>query len=192
VAEADNLTRRLLTERGYVRVRSFMTMRRDLAPDEDPGTSPDGITIRRYAEADEETLHRVHEESFSDHWGFRPTSLESFNEAMHAEDWDPSLVFLADAGDRTVGHAVSFLFEPFGFVAMLGVVHEWRGRGIAKALLRRSFAELASRGKREVQLGVDARNPHGAVALYEGLGMTVHRRDDAFDLDTEEAAALTR
>jgi ribosomal protein S18 acetylase RimI-like enzyme len=41
----------------------------------------------------------------------------------------------------------------------------------------------------EVRLEVDAQNPHGAVALYEGVGMTALRRYDIFDLGTTEAGA---
>jgi ribosomal protein S18 acetylase RimI-like enzyme len=52
------------------------------------------------------------------------------------------------------------------------------------------LAELADRGKREARLGVDAENPHGAVGLYEGVGMSVCRRYDSFDLDTAEAAEV--
>jgi ribosomal protein S18 acetylase RimI-like enzyme len=43
---------------------------------------------------------------------------------------------------------------------------------------------------REARLGVDSQNVHGAVALYEGVGMTVHRRYDIFDIGTREAAEL--
>ena len=69
---------------------------------------------------------------------------------------------------------------------MLGVLEEWRGRGIGKALLRRAFAELAGRGQREVRLGVDTQNATGAVALYGGVGMSVYRRYDIFDKGTPE------
>ena len=81
--------------------------------------------------------------------------------------------------------------EMCGYVDSLGVLKEWRGRGIGKALLRRSFAELAGRGSPEVRLGVDTQNVHGAVALYEGVGMSVYRRYDVFHNGTSEAAALT-
>lgn len=181
----------LLRSRGYVHVRSAFTMRRSLEADEPPGTPPAGVTIRRYEDLDERVLFEVHEASFAEHWGFRPTSLERFNEELQGADWDPSLVFLADAGGATVGYVVAFLFEACGYVAILGVLKEWRGRGIAKALLRRSFAELASRGMREVRLNVDSQNVHGAVALYEGAGMSVYRRYDIFDLGTTEAAEQT-
>jgi ribosomal protein S18 acetylase RimI-like enzyme len=52
-------------------------------------------------------------------------------------------------------------------------------------------AELAGRGSREVRLGVDTQNVHGAVALYERVGMSVYRRYDRFDIGTSEAGEQT-
>ena len=190
-ADRDASAQDLLRSRGYVHVRSAFTMRKDLEADEDPGAPPTGVTIRRYEDADERVLYEVDQASFAEHWGFRPTSFESFNEELHGEDWDPSLVFLAQASGTTVGFVVSFLFEMCGYVGGLGVMKEWRRRGIGTALLRRSFSELAGRGSREVRLGVDTKNVHGAVALYESVGMNVYRRYDVFDIGTSEAAELT-
>jgi hypothetical protein len=34
-------------------------------------------------------------------------------------------------------------------------------------------------------------NVHGAVAVYEGVGMSAYRRYDAFDIGTSEAAEQT-
>lgn len=186
VVDRDGAGHDLLRARGYRQVRSSFTMTKRLEPDEDPGAVPAGVTIRPYGDADERALFEVHEASFADHWGFSPTTFEIFTEELHGEDWDPSLVFLAASGGELVGHAASFAFEDEGYVGILGVPPAWRGRGIAKALLRRSFAELASRGKAKARLEVDAKNPHGAVALYEGVGMKVHRTYDIFDLGTAE------
>jgi len=186
--DVDGARHDLLRSRGYVHVRSSFTMSKSLEADEDVGTVPPGVEIRPYEDADERVLHEVNEASFAEHWGFRPTSLESFNEELHGDDWDPSLVFLADVNGETVGHAIAFQFRTCGHVGSLGVLKEWRGRGIATALLRRTFAELARRGMREVRLGVDAQTPHGAVALYERVGMSIYRRYDTFDLRTSEAA----
>jgi len=191
-SDRDASARELLRSRGYVHVRSVFTMRKDLEADEDPGTGPAGVRIRRYEDADERVLFEVDQASFAEHWGFRPVTFQSFNEELHGEHWDPSLVFLAEAGEETVGYVVPFLFETCGYVGSLGVLKEWRGRGIGKALLRRSFAELAGRGMREARLSVDTQNIHGAVALYEGVGMSVYRRYDIFDIGTSEAAALAR
>jgi hypothetical protein len=38
---------------------------------------------------------------------------------------------------------------------------------------------------------VDTQNVHGAVAVYEGVGMSVYRRYDVFDVGTSEAAERT-
>ena len=107
-----------------------------------------------------------------------------------AEAWDPSLVHLAEVDGEVVGDVVALSFAGDAYVAVLGVVARWRGRGIAKALLRHSFAELAERGHDEVRLGVDAQNPTGAVALYERVGMTPYRSYETFDLGTPEADSV--
>lgn len=190
VPEGDMAGHVLLRSRGYHQVRSAFTMSKTLGDEGDVRPAPDGVTIRRYVDADERALFEVHEASFGDHWGFRPSTFEAFNEDLRAGGLDPSLVFLAEANGRVVGHIVSFLDENEGFVAMLGVIQPWRGRGIAKALLRRAFAEFSIRDRTQVKLGVDAQNPNGAVAFYEGVGMTVERRYDIFELGTFESAAM--
>jgi mycothiol synthase len=190
VPESDMTGHALLRSRGYHLVRSAFYMSKTLGDEGDIRPAPDGVTIRRYVDADERALFEVHEASFADNWGFRPSSIEAFNEELRADNWDPSLVFLAEADGAVVGHVVSVLDENEGFVAMLGVIEPWRGRGIAKALLRRTFAEFSTRDRTQVKLGVDAQNPTGAVAVYEDVGMTVERRVDIFELGTYESAAL--
>ena len=187
VPDRDEPAKDFLRSRGYVEVRSMYTMRKSLSVAEPAGGSPEGVTIRRYGDADERMLFELNQAAFAEHWGMEPTTLESFNEDLHAEDWDPSLVFLADSDEASVGYVIPFIFETCGWVGMLGVLKEWRGRGIGKALLRRAFAELASRGMSEVRLGVDTQNTDGAVALYEGVGMSVYRRYEMFDRGTPEA-----
>jgi Acetyltransferases len=189
VPEGDMAGHVLLRSRGYHEVRSAFYMSKTLGDEGDVRPAPDGVMIRRYVDADERALFEVHEVSFADHWGFRPSTFEAFIEELRADSWDPSLVFLAEADGCVVGHLVSVLDEDAGFVAMLGVIQPWRGRGIAKALLRRAFAEFSTRDRTQVKLGVDAQNPNGAVALYEGVGMTVERRLDIFELGTPESAA---
>jgi ribosomal protein S18 acetylase RimI-like enzyme len=189
VVDRDDALQDLLRSRGFVHVRSSFTMWKVLAAGDSTGSMPDGVVIRPYADADERMLYELHRAAFAEHWGFHPISLETWNGLLHGDGWDPSLVFLADAEGETVGYLVGFLEETTGFVGMLGVLKEHRGRGIAKALLRRAFVEFARRGRKDVRLGVDSENATGAVRLYEGVGMTVHRRYDVFDLGTPEAEA---
>ena len=88
-ADRDASAQQLFRSRGYVHVRSAFTMRKDLEADEDPGASPAGVRIRRYEDADERVLYEVDQASFAENWGFRPKSLESFNEELHGEYWIP-------------------------------------------------------------------------------------------------------
>ena len=67
-------------------------------------------------------------------------------------------------------------------IGSLGVLREFRGRGLAKLLLQRAFAGYAERGLRGVQLGVDSTSPTGANHLYESVGMRPHRVIDAWAL----------
>jgi mycothiol synthase len=57
------------------------------------------------------------------------------------------------------------------YVASLGVRRNWRGRGVAKALLLHTFGRAYEAGFRRITVGVDASNPTGATALYRSVGM---------------------
>ena len=68
-----------------------------------------------------------------------------------------------------------------GWVDELGVLAPCRGRGIARALLLRSFVTFARRGCLQVLLNVDAENPTGATKLYERVGMRVVNQWDLWE-----------
>jgi mycothiol synthase len=181
----DTAARALLEAIGFSHVRNSYTMGRTL-PAGEPPSLPEGIGIRGFRTGrDERTLYENHEATFADHWGFVPQPYESFaGEWFESDDWVPELTYLAIAGEEVVGHAAALEFATGGYIASLGVLRAWRGRGIAQALLHRAFADLAARGQPEVTLSVDASSPTGAVALYEKVGMTVRHRYVTYDLGT--------
>jgi mycothiol synthase len=181
----DAASRALFRANGFSHVRNFYTMARALPAGSTPDP-PEGIAIRTFETGrDERTLYEVHEASFEDHWDFVPQPYESFaGEWYEAHDWAPELTYLAMAGEEVVGHTSAIEFATGGYIASIGVVRGWRGRGIAQAMLHRAFADLAARGQPEVTLGVDATNPTGAVALYEKVGMAVRHEFLTYDLGT--------
>ncbi len=60
------------------------------------------------------------------------------------------------------------------------MLREFRGRGLAQLLLRRSFVRYRDLGRAGTQLGVDAENGTGAVRVYESVGMRVTRAVQGF------------
>jgi mycothiol synthase len=172
---ADSAASQLLAERGYRDVRRFWEMGIDLAGPPPPPVLPEGMRIQRFTESMAGRFHDTLEEAFRDHWEHRPRPFEEWWEGRRkAPDYDPALWFAIRDG---VEIAAAVRGDPFrsggGWIAALGVRRPWRGRGLAKALLLRSFAEFHRRGVNRVSLVVDAENPTGATALYEGLGMRV-------------------
>ena len=77
----------------------------------------------------------------------------------------------------------SWVFEEDDDQSLWFVVRDraWRGRGLAKALLRRTFCEFWRRGVIHVSLDVDADSPTGATKLYESVGMEVEVEQVVFE-----------
>ena len=132
---------------------------------------------------DEVAAYRVLDDAFRDHFGYEPIEQADWlDEFRGVPGYDPTLVVMAFDDDEPVGISVNLASDDgAGWVGDLGVRSAWRRRGIGRALLLRSFAELAARGHHEVRLGVDTENATGATHLYEGVGMTVRRRFDLYE-----------
>jgi mycothiol synthase len=169
----DERAQSLLANRGYRPVRTFWHMERTLDGPVEDARVPAEITVRDYRGDDAEPLHVALEEAFADHWGSEPFPRDVFMQWM--EQTDPALAGVALEGAEIAGAAIARTVEGSGWVDVVAVRRPWRGRGLAKALLLRSFAELAGRGVATVMLNVDSANETGATGLYERVGMHVHR-----------------
>jgi mycothiol synthase len=179
-AEPNRAARALLEARGMREIRRFLHMEKVLGgPPPTPPVPPAGVRFRVFdPERDWETFHRVVEDGFADHWGWERVSLDEFRRSFEAPgSWDPGLVCFAETDGATAGVVASTLVTTpgHGWVGDLTVLPPYRGRGIARALLARTFADLAERGCSVVRLNVDATNETGATRLYEAAGMTLHR-----------------
>jgi len=171
----------LVTGAGFEYGRTFFRMAIDVPAGFRSPDPPADVAVRPLRlERDERAAHAVLEESFSEHFGFarRPFD-EWWNLHTGHERFDPDLCFLAWRGEEALGGLLAFDFGDMGFVREVGVLKPWRGRGIATALLLRSFQAFLDRGQARVMLGVDSENP-GALGLYERLGMNVDQRHDLY------------
>ncbi len=183
-ADANEDAAALMRSRGFEYARSFRHMQVELdgAPG-DPDEPPEGIEIRPIEPgSDLPEIHAIFVDAFRDEWGYREVSFEEWRaNEVETPSFDPSFWSIAEEGGRPVGAISGLIWGSVGWVGELGVRKPWRGRGIAAALLRRSFSTFGSRGFTRVRLNVDADNPTGAVALYERVGMRKVRGWDIYE-----------
>ena len=176
-----------LKQAGYVPDRSAYEMRIEMTQAPPAPDPPDGIIIRSYREADLEGFVHAFRDSFSDHFGYIEEPFEKDLEEFrhwfsHDKQFDPNLTLLAL--DETSGAVVGCLVglkadhrhADVGLIELLGVRRAYRRRGLAQTLLVHAFAIYWQRGRRTVGLGVDGESLTNAVALYERVGMSIHRR----------------
>jgi mycothiol synthase len=183
VNAGDGAAAAMLAASGLHPVRHFWHMQLDLAVGFQPGPTPSGIRISGIDPGVHlPAVHAVLEEAFADHWGHHREPLDRWaQEQTGSPSYDPTLWLLAIEGGKPVGALTASVAGDRGWVDELGVLAPWRGRGIAEALLGRSFATFARRGLRQVLLSVDAENLTGATRLYERVGMRVVNRWDVWE-----------
>jgi mycothiol synthase len=189
VAQGDDpVLPKVLEEGGWRPVRRSYQMAIELDGGLSQPAWPDGISARPLRPDDERRVYEANTIAFAEDWHFREEPFEEWcDDVFRREDFDLSLSWLAEDSDDLAGFSLNrwhFSGDPeFGWVGTLGVVPDWRRRGLGTALLQQSFREFRERGATRVGLGVDTENVTGAVRLYERAGMHVHRLNVTYEKD---------
>lgn len=185
-ATATDIQRQLDTH-GYIHIRDGLQMLIDLDNVPEPRW-PEGSAARSFVrDQDERAVWETAEASWVDHWGFAPMPFEEFiyYRIDSVKPFDPTLWHLAMDGDTIADVALCLAeragFDETGWVSLLGVRREYRGRGIGQALLQHAFADFKSRGYQHVGLGVDASSLTGADRLYRRAGMREVKREFIYE-----------
>lgn len=169
----------LFQARGYRDVRRFYEMAIDLTAEPSVPALDPPLRLDGFRREDAPAFHAAMVESFRDHWEWHAPSFERWWELRGGND--QSLWFLVRDGDEVAAVARNEVRDAGGYVGLLGVRRPWRGRGLGKALLYRTFAEFWRRGLPRVSLGVDAESPTGATKLYELVGMYVENETVVYE-----------
>lgn len=165
----------LLEALGYRHVRDFLHMERSLNELETAGP-PHGVAIRSFHEGDGPLFHSIEERAFRGQWGVSPRPYEEWAQRhLSGARFQPESCFLAEYGGSPAGMLVGRAWTMEAWVDSIGVLEEFRGRGVGGALLERAFRTFRDKGHRQVALNVDAANPTGATRFYEDHGMHVRR-----------------
>lgn len=182
----------LAVKNGYEPAWHVLEMVRPHLDDIPDAPLPEGVVVRPIEEGDHRKVWNASKEMFMhQQW----SSEQAWDEA-HFDEWRrsprfmPRLWQIAWEGDRVIGSVQSFISEQEnrtldrkrGHTEAIFVVPEWRGRGLAKALIAKSLLRLREEGMEEATLDTEAENIHEAFRVYEGMGyrtvsrFTVYRK----------------
>ena len=187
-AEPDAAARALFESRGYGEVRRFYEMAIELTEEPSPAVLPAGLVLDELHYDEYEAFYEALNEAFAEHWEWHPDPFDEWLErrnGQHRDEHGPVWFVVRDGDELAAVTRNDPDVAGGGYVGAIGVRPAWRGEGLAKALLQRTFAEFWRRGTTRVTLDVDSQNATGAVALYERVGMQVESCGVAFEKTLE-------
>ena len=186
---SDNTAQQeLLAGVGLVPERYSFVMRVQLGAVQAPPAVPEGLELRQYDASYAAAMHAAHNAAFVDHPNFTPWTDVMWKQwVTDSRNFRPELSFVVvdpAAPDQVAAYLQSCEFDAYyeatgrreGYVAKVGTRREYRGRGLAGALLRHALAAYQAAGLDEASLDVDSENPTGALGLYERAGFEVEAR----------------
>lgn len=174
---------------GFQQVRVFSLMKRslsDLPSDVGENTS---LTLRKILQPSEEDIKLVNQlenETFREHYNFRPATLEETrffltqDSAYKEQEW-----LIAQLNGIAIGYVGVGVDQKYNaeknakaaWILDIGVLKEHRLKGIGTRLMLEAMKLMKTKGMNEATLVVDDQNPTNAIKLYEKVGFEVERRD---------------
>ena len=191
----------LLEDHGFICVRQSHIMGIDLHDDLPSPQFPPGFRLVTMAEHPvlRDFVH-VYHETFKDHRGAVDEPLDAavarWERIIAGGSFRPEHFVLVKDGD--VDAAVMIMAEKSdedpdqAWVQTLGVMPNYRRRGLATRLLYLAFQLARDIGRQRVGLGVDASSLTGANQLYQKVGMSVKMVYNAYDLEIRQGVELTK
>jgi mycothiol synthase len=178
IYRADEAQRTLLAENAFTTGTTYFRMRIDHSGPVAVPATPAGVVVRRgvWDDAGRWTAHELIIECFRDQFGFvvRPhAEWIEYLDALSTFDWSQMVLLEVDGRAVAVRKCTDAQVETenCGYIGMLCVLEEFRGRGLASFLLQDAFAHDADAGLAGTILDVDTNNPTRALGLYQSVGM---------------------
>lgn len=177
----------------FRRVRTFSMMEIDLAEvrrDIGENAQIEVRPIDKSMEEDIKLLNWLVNESFSEHFNFRPRTQEETRSNLLSHPYlKEQEIFFALLDGEGVGYVGVGIDEKYnlekrvkaGDVFSIGVLKGHRGRGLATRLMLHGLEALQSRGMSKAMLGVDDDNTTDAMRVYDRIGFKVKKKYLVFE-----------
>ncbi|MBU1158152.1 MAG: GNAT family N-acetyltransferase [Candidatus Thermoplasmatota archaeon] len=180
--DADNEWKSIILNNGYGEVQHVIDMVRSL--DDIPEMPlPDGFEIRPVSPEHHRKIWEACKESKQKEWDYSENIWddEHFGAFKKTHGFQPDLWQVAWKGDTLAGMVLNYIVDEEnkqaerkrGHTEHVFVREQYRGLGLARALLARSFQVLKDRGMDDATLGMEVENPHDPMRLYEGMGFGI-------------------
>jgi len=190
----DDWKMNLYSRAGLKEQRRFYSMTLKTRTESAEPAFPDGIRIDRrplkgISDEDLQVFVDVFNESFAGHFSFSPTNVTRWRNIGNATE-DEMVVTFARSEGKVVGFTLVENSTAYnrekgakdGWVNILGVIPDSRGRGLGKALLLDGIRQLQSQYLDTIRLGLDAEN-RNALSLYTSVGFEVALENVVFVKD---------
>jgi len=132
------------------------------------------LKIRKFVQGRDETVWiNVANRAFKEFDEFRSSTVEDMIASEKAPTFDATGMFIAELDGEPVGIVNAYVDkmreEKKGFMRALGVIPEYRRRGIGRALAEKALESLREREMERVEAGALEDKPE-AVRLWETMG----------------------
>lgn len=184
----------LLHEEGFSLVRTYwdMVWRRDELPQ---FAVPDGFALRSFQPGEAKVLTEVQNAAFAGSWGFCPNTVAQIEYRSAMVNTPNKGILLLYHGDKAAGYCWTCVAPAEGslrgVIGMIGVVPEYRGRGVSQTILLAGMERLKSLGVTDIGLQVDGSNTP-AIRLYTSVGFEKAGERYWFELDLSRGATPRR
>jgi GNAT superfamily N-acetyltransferase len=180
----DNEWKSMIVSRGYHPVQHVIDMVRSL--DDIPDMPlPEGFEIHPVKPEHYPEIIQADRDSSAQDWDFREEDWteEKFYKFLKSTGSRPELWQVAWKGDTLAGMVLNYIQDEEnrgrsrkrGHTEHVSVREQFRGRGLARALLASSFRVLKENGMDDAVLGMEVENPHDPLRLYQGMGFQIEQ-----------------
>jgi mycothiol synthase len=179
----------MVKNRGFIKVTSNLELelsRSDAARFREQSL-PQGFSFRKMrSSAETLLLTRIQNAVFEGHWGFSSNTPEEIQARLDLPSSGPEHVLFVESAEGDVAAYIWIAVEwhdaqTSGRIWMTGVMPQFRGMGIGKAIVHAGIKHLIAEGAACVRLEV-VRHNATAVRIYENVGFKTTGRVDWYEL----------
>ena len=170
---------------GGQRRYSIFNMRRDLALAIPALSMPEGFALRCWR-MESEPEQRQYLEGRNDCFPEAPTSLEEWQFFAGSPYWEQGVNMAAFAGEKLAASVLVYWLpdSPVGSTEYVFTLPDYRGHGLARALLAEAMGYLKAHGLQFAALEVKAEN-RAALGVYTGMGYEVEAETRVYEVESE-------